>query len=334
MSRFLYPEMFLLLFLPFLTFLILPRIKNTHGDALKIPFLSDLKNIQQKADKLRFPFMRKSVRFSLRFLYLVLLWILFVIAAARPQYAGPPFHVKAQNRDIMLVVDISTSMQQPDFSTRQHRIDRLSAVKAVVSQFVEKRTEDRVGLVLFGTLAYLQSPLTFDKEAVKEILLSMDAGMAGNSTSIGDALGIALKYLKDDEHKDNKIIILLTDGENNDGSLSMAQAIALAEKEGIKTYTIGVGGEAGFMSSLFNLRNNELDEKSLKELAKRTKGNYYRATDLNSLAQIYQHIDELEPQEEKGRVVQEVKELFYIPLLIALLLIAFLIFMPRRLLND
>jgi Ca-activated chloride channel family protein len=189
-------------------------------------------------------------------------------------------------------------------------------------------------LVLFGTLAYLQAPLTFDKKAVKDILLNTDAGMAGNSTSIGDALGIALKNLRDEKEKNNKVIILLTDGENNDGSLSMAQAIDLAEKEGIKVYTIGVGGAASFMSSLFSLRNNELDEKSLKALAKKTKGNYFKATDLNSLADIYQRIDALEPQNEQGNVVQEIRELFYIPLLVALLLIALLVFIPRSKLND
>ncbi|MBP5697974.1 MAG: VWA domain-containing protein [Alphaproteobacteria bacterium] len=329
MTRFLYPEAFILLVLPFVIFWFLPRVKGLHGDALRIPFLNDLKNINNKATKLYVPLLSQKALFSLKFLYLFILWALLVTAAARPQYAGEPFHVKAENRDIMLVVDISNSMLQPDFSTKTHRIDRMSAVKAVVSAFIEKRTEDRVGLILFGTLAYLQSPLTFDKKSVKEILLNTDAGMAGESTSIGDALGIALKNLKDEKQKQNKVIILLTDGENNDGSLSMAQAIDLAEKEGIKIYTIGVGGQGSFMAALFNLRNNELDEASLKELAKKTRGNYFRAKDLNSLAEIYRRIDALEPQNEEGSVIQEIREYFYIPLLIALVLLALLIFLPR-----
>ena len=198
-----------------------------------------------------------------------------------------------------------------------------------MGSFVDKRTEDRLGLILFGTRAYLQSPLTFDKQAVRNILFNADAGMAGNSTSIGDALGLALKNLKDEKNKDNKVIILLSDGENNDGSLSMAQAINLAEKEKIKVYTIGVGAEASFIGSLFNLQNNELDERSLKELAQKTKGNYYRATDLNSLAAIYQKIDALEPQNNEGGIVQEKKELFYIPLVLALILATLLLFLPR-----
>jgi len=330
MIRFLYPDMFLLLILPLFIFWLLPKVQGLHGDPLKTPFIEDLKNIKFKAEHTAIAFVSSKVLFSLKFIYMFLLWALLVIAAARPQYAGEPYHIKAENRDIMLVVDISTSMTQPDFSTRTRQIDRMTAVKAVVSAFIEKRTEDRVGLVLFGTRAYLQSPLTFDKQAVKEILLNSDPGMAGNSTSIGDALGIALKNLKDEENKDNKVIILLTDGENNDGSLSMAQAIDLAEKEGIKIYTIGVGGDASFISSLFTLRGNELDETSLKELAEKTRGNYFRAKDLNSLADIYQRINELEPQNEDGGVIQDIKELFYIPLLIALICLALLLLLPRR----
>ena len=334
MNHFAYPFMFWLLALPFVIYFILPKARGLHGEALRVPFIDDLKNIKTRAEKTYFSTINRTVLFSLKFLYCFILWSLVVAAAARPQFVGEPFRLKAENRDIMLVVDISNSMLQPDFSTRERRIDRLSAVKAVVSSFIDNRTEDRIGLILFGTRAYLQAPLTFDKKAVQEILLNTDAGMAGNSTSIGDALGIALKNLKDEKNKDNKVIILLTDGENNDGSLSMAQSIDLAEKEGIKVYTIGVGADASFLGSLFSIRNNELDETSLKELAKRTKGNYFRAKNLTGLANIYQKIDSLEPQSNDSNVIQEVKELFYVPLLIALVLAALLLFLPRSYLND
>lgn len=331
MIQFLYPQMFWLCLLPFLIYFVLSKATNVYGEALTVPFLEDLKSIKHKVEYSKsIPFVSHNFLVSLKFLYLFMIWSLLVIAAARPQYVGEPYHLKSENRDIMLVVDISNSMQQPDFSTRTQRIDRMTAVKHVVSRFIEKRTEDRIGLVLFGTLAYLQSPLTFDKNAVRDILLNTDAGMAGNSTSIGDALGIALKNLKDEQQKDNKVIILLTDGENNDGSLSMAQAIELAEKEGIKIYTIGVGGDVSFISSLFSLRNNELDEKSLKALAQKTRGNYFRAKDLSSLNEIYKRIDELEPQNDQGSVVQEIKEYFYLPLLVAFIVVAFLLVFPRR----
>ena len=139
-----------------------------------------------------------------------------------------------------------------------------------------------------------------------------------------------LKNLREEKEKNNKAIILLTDGENNDGSLSMAQAIGLAEKEGIKIYTVGVGSDRNFLGSLFGLGNGELDEKSLKELAQRTKGNYFRATDVNSLAEIYTKIDQLEPAKSEGNIVQEKKDLFYVPLTFALILTLFLLFLPGR----
>ncbi len=333
MIRFAYPYMFFLLLLPLMIYSFLPKVKNLSGDALRVPFIGDLKNIKNQAERVYVPQLSKSILYSLRFLYLFIIWTLLIIAAARPQQIGEPYRLKTENRDIMLVIDISTSMLQPDFSTNKQRIDRLSAVKAVVSSFIDQRTEDRLGLILFGTRAYLQSPLTFDKQAIRNMLYNTDAGMAGNSTSIGDALGLALKNLRTEKDKTNNIIILLTDGENNDGYLSMAQAISLAEKENIKVYTIGVGAEASFLSSLFSINNNELDETSLKELAQKTKGNYFRATNLTSLAEIYNRIDQLEPQNNEGGIVQDTKDLFYIPLIIALCLASFALLLSRRIMQ-
>lgn len=329
MIIFAYPKLFLLLLLPLLFFVIIPPKKQQFSDALKIPFLNDLKAIKEDASYSRFLISNKSFTSFLKFVYLFLIWTLLTIAVARPQLVGEPYRLNANNRDIMLVIDISTSMLNPDFSTQTRRIDRLSAVKAVVSAFIQKRTDDKIGLILFGTRAYLQSPLTFDRKSVQEILLNTDAGMAGQSTSIGDALGLALKNLRNEKNKENKVIILLSDGESNDGALSMAQAINLAEKEGIKVYTVGVGAEANFINSLFGLRNNELDERSLKTLAQRTKGNYFRAIDLNSLAEIYNRIDALEPEQTEGTFVQDKTDLFYIPLLAALVLVFFGLFFSR-----
>ena len=333
MILFAYPYLLVLAILPFCCYFLLPVVKNGLGNALKVPFIEDLRNIKNRTKDSFLPRIGKNILLSLKFLYLFLIYLLLVVAIARPQHVGEPFRLKANNRDIMLVIDISTSMLNPDFSTYNKRIDRLSAVKFVVGEFLKKRTEDRVGLILFGTRAYLQSPLTFDKVAVRDILYNTDAGMAGNSTSIGDALGLALKNIKDDKNKENKVIILLSDGESNDGALSMAEAIYMAEKEGIKIYTIGVGAEANFVGSLFGIRNNELDEKSLKELADKTKGNYFRAKDLSSLEKVYQEIDKLEPQNSEGSIIQEKKDLFYIPLLCALILALLLLFMPRSLLK-
>lgn len=229
-------------------------------------------------------------------------------------------------------MDISNSMQEPDFALRGRRIDRLTAVKLVASDFIRKRTDDRIGLVLFGTRAYLQAPITYDKKSVEEILKTMDAGMAGDSTAIGDALGLALKTLKDSPNKDKKVIILLTDGENNDGALTLPQAINLAREEGVKVYTIGVGSDMSQSFFGFGMLGGRpgLDEASLRKIADETKGTYFRAKDTSSLVRIYDAIDKLEPGLNENQFVQETRELYYLPLLAALLLASVVAFQTRR----
>ncbi len=249
MMIFAYPYAFLLLLVPFLVYKLLPAVKGMHGDALRVPFLSDLERISIASGGIWAPQSSSSNNtISKPFIWLYLVWALLCVAAARPQIVGEPMRLQNNSRDIMLVLDISTSMLEPDFSFANRRITRLDAVKKVVSDFTTKRANDRIGLILFGTRAYLQAPLTYDKASLNDILWSMQAGMAGDSTSIGDALALALKNLKD--QTGDKVIILLTDGENNDGSLSLAQAIKLAKDEGIKTYTIGVGSPNVFFQML------------------------------------------------------------------------------------
>ena len=329
MNKFEYPEMFLLLILPFVFYNLLPKTKGLHGDAIRLPFINDIKNIKSSTKKIYSIPIVKSFLFSLKFVYLFALWALLVTAVARPIHIGDPYRTNTENRDIMLVIDISPSMMQPDFHLSGKNIDRLSAVKLVVSDFIKNRVEDRVGLILFATRAYLQSPLTYDKQAVMDILLNTEAGMAGDSTAIGDALGIALKNVKKEQNIKNKVIILLTDGDQTDGSLSLPKAIDLAEKEGVKIYTIGVGLYDSLFGGFMKLSRSSFDEKSLKEIADKTKGSYFRAKDMYSLKKVYKKIDELEPQSSQGNIIQEKDELFYIPLAIALILSVFLLFIPR-----
>ena len=314
MIVFAYPIAFLLLVLPFLIYYLTPAVKGMHGEALRVPFISALKRISISAGGIwNSPSSDKKL--SKRFWVLYIVWFLLTLACARPQMVGEPIRLKNEARDIMLVLDISTSMLEDDFSLYGRRITRLDAVKKVVSEFADKRANDRLGLILFGTRAYLQSPLTFDKASVKDILWSMKAGMAGDSTSIGDALGLALKNLRENKSKD-KIIILLTDGENNDGSLSLGQAIKLASDEDIKVYTIGVGAPNIFFKALA-MTAPGVDEVAMKALAKVTKGQYFRAEDTAGLQKIYQIIDKLEPTTDEQRFIQETTELYYIPLLLA-----------------
>lgn len=335
MTHFAYPLAWLLLALPFIVRFVFPAAKGLHGDALRVPFLKDLAKINLKSGSLWGGMSTNSSKItSLRWLLGYLVFALLTAALARPQWVGEPLRIHSFNRDILLVMDISTSMEEPDFVLNGRPISRLTAVKKVAGDFIDKRTEDRIGLVLFGTRAYLQAPITFDKAAVKQILYSMQAGMAGNSTAIGDALGLSLKTLKDGENLDKKIIILLTDGENNDGSVTLSQAISLAKDAGVKIYTIGVGGDGGDFASFFGLRmGGGVDEASLKQIAADTDGTYFRAKNTASLQKVYEAIDKLEPTENEDAYVQEVKELYYIPLLAALGLTALLVLMGRRINN-
>ena len=298
---------------------------------MKVPFLADIKQIQSVSGKgISF---KPAVFSAIKIFLFALVWGLMVLALCRPQWVGKPIPVKNEGREILLVVDISNSMSEEDFQYKNKMYSRLTAVKNVIDNFIDKRTSDRIGLVLFGTQAYLQAPLTYDKQSVKEILWNADAGMAGNSTSIGDAVGVALKNLAESEGKpENKVIILLTDGENNDGSLSLPQAIALAKEEGVKIYTIGAGSDnENFFGGLFSIPvNTGLDEESLQALAEETKGNYFRAKDVNSLFQIYNEIDKLEPMTSEGRYVQEVKELYPYAAAMALILFMILVLLAKR----
>ena len=328
-----YPDMLWLLLLPFVSYYVLPIAGKMYGDALKVPFISDIIKIKEQ-NRVRRYFQSTSSKVSWLGVWgLAVVWVLTVLALCRPQWVGEPLKVRHEGRDIMLVADISTSMNERDFAYQNRYYTRLEAVKSVISQFVDERTEDRIGLILFGTRAYMQVPLTYDRQSLKEVLYSVDAGMAGNSTSIGDAIGVALKNLaKENTKNDNKVIILLTDGENNDGSLSFPQAIKLAEQEKIKIYTIGAGSDSEpFFGGLFNIPVQQgIDEEGLKKLAEVSKGRYFRAKDVQSLVKIYDEINKLEAQERGGRFVQETKDLFYYPAGMALLLFLLMFALLRK----
>jgi len=332
MIHYAYPEALLLIFLPLLAYWLFPAAAKMYGDALRVPFVDDIIKIKNQTGNVLGANILQQ-KSNNKFLWGMILWMTVVAALCRPQWVGEPQRVETESRDILLVVDISTSMNERDFVYQRQSLDRLTAVKYVVNEFVDKRTEDKIGLVLFGTRAYLQVPLTYDRQALKEVLWQTDAGMAGNSTSIGDAIGIALKnMIADKEDKNSKIIVLLTDGENNDGSLSLPQAVKLAKEEDVKIYTIGVGSdERSFFGNFFAAPNSTgLDEAGLQQLALETKGTYFRAKDLASLVQVYDAIDQLEPQPEEGRFVQETKDLYYYPACLALLLFLGLILFVRK----
>ena len=254
---------------------------------------------------------------------------LLVLSLARPQEGYKSTEILSVGVDIMLALDTSGSMQALDFIKDEKRDTRLAMVKDVVSQFIDNRPNDRMGMVVFGSDAYTQCPLTLDQGILKSFLSKLDIGMAGDSTAIGSAIGIAVKRLKDLESK-SKVIILLTDGQNNAGSLPPLQAAQTAKAFGIKIHTIAVGthGKAPFLvNSIFGQRyvyqQVDIDEDTLKKISDLTGGQYFRATDLESLKTIYKQIDEMEKSEVKVIDHSEYTELFHyflIPGLMVLLL--------------
>ena len=241
---------------------------------------------------------------------------LLILALAEPQEGRKRKEILSAGVDIVLAIDTSGSMQALDFMKDGNRINRLEVVKDVVSGFIKNRENDRMGMVVFGGEAFTQCPLTLDHDILLAFLKNLKIGVAGDSTAIGLAIGIAVKRLKDLQSK-SKVIILLTDGRNNAGNLSPLQAAEIGKTYGIKIYTIGVGtrGKAPFLvDSIFGkqyiYQDVEIDEKTLKEIAKKTDARYFRATDTESLKTIYEQIDRLEKSEIKVLDRSEYRELY------------------------
>jgi Ca-activated chloride channel family protein len=252
-------------------------------------------------------------------------WALVVLAAARPQHIGEPLALPVSGRDLLLAVDLSGSMEEQDFVLDGVPVDRLTATKAVAEDFIEKRVGDRIGLILFGREAYLQTPLTFDRETVRTLLLESAIGLAGKETAIGDAIGLAIRTLEDSGvGDDRRVLVLLTDGANTAGEVDPRKAAELAAQRNMVIYTIGVGADKMTVRTLFGERqinpSADLDEDTLTAIAETTGGRYFRARDTEELAKIYSILDELEPAESDEEGFRPVKELFYWPLAAAAVL--------------
>lgn len=256
----------------------------------------------------------------------LLLWLCIIIAGSQPKWVGDAITLPSSGRDLLLAVDISGSMGTEDMSLNGQMVTRLAAVKAVVGEFVERRRGDRLGLILFGSQAYLQAPLTFDRNTINTLLTETPLGIAGGKTAIGDAIGLSVKRLLD-RPAANRVLILLTDGVNNVGEVSPIQAAKLAAQEGITIYTIGFGADEMAVSGLlFNRTVNpsaELDTETLTEIASLTGGLYQRARSTQELANIYLALDELEPIEVDQETYRPEKSLFFWPLGSALVLSLF-----------
>jgi Ca-activated chloride channel family protein len=308
-----WPLVLLALPLPLLAAWLLPQAPATAGTALRMPFFSALHAALGE---------RHATPQRARLLLAAAGWLLLVMAAARPQFIGEPLQLPVSGRDLLLAVDISGSMETPDMQLGRQVTDRLTAVKAVAGEFIERREGDRLGLILFGEQAYLQTPLTFDRKTVRTLLNEAAIGLAGKSTAIGDAIGLAVKRLRE-QPEGNHVLVLLTDGANTAGSVDPLKAADLAAAEGLRIYTIGVGAESIRVRGLLGTRqvnNNELDEATLTAIADKTGGRYFRARDIAGLEAIYALLDELEPASQDAEVYRPVRELYAWPLTGALLI--------------
>ncbi len=321
--EFAWPWVFICLPLPLLLRLLLPA-RDSHQDAaLQVPFMDDFSNVSQQASG-----GMKSSKILL--LLASIAWCCLIVAAARPQWLGERVDIPVSGRDLMMAVDLSVSMAEEDFELNGRVVNRLQAVKAVAGEFIQQREGDRLGLILFGQQAYLQTPLTFDNKTVYSMLQEALIGIAGKSTAIGDAIGLAIKRLQGEEAS-SRILILLTDGANTAGEVTPLQAAELAAKQNLKIYTIGVGADTREVGGLFfkrRVRNTEIDEKTLEQIASITGGQYFRARNTSELNKIYSLIDELEPVERESQSFRPISALFMYPLAVSLLLSLLILLQP------
>ncbi len=301
-----WPWLLLLAPVPWLLRWLLPESDNGSQQALRVPWFEAVS--REGSGGMRRPLLVLAASG---------VWLLLVFAASRPQWVGEIQDLPVTGRDLLLAVDISGSMDTQDMAWQNRTVNRLVVVKAVAGDFIERRRGDRVGLILFGSRAYLQTPLTFDTETTATLLDESEIGLAGRETAIGDAIGLAVKRLREDAASD-RVLVLLTDGANTSGEVQPLQAAEFAAREGLTVYTVGVGADEMRVQDFFGSRvvnpSADLDEDTLRTIAERTGGRYFRARDAEGLAQIYEILDELEPVESDVEIIRPVSELFYWPM--------------------
>lgn len=298
---------------PWLLRALLPPVRNT-GAALVVPYGDAIADVAQAR--------AQSSRIGGAGAWRWIAWALLCIAAARPQQLGEPIAPPQAGRDMLLALDLSGSMSEVDMTLGGRTVDRLTAAKAVIADFLDRRRGDRVGLVVFGQRAYALTPLTHDLQTVREQLADSVAGLAGQETAIGDALGLSVKRLQP-QPKGQRVVILLTDGVNTAGLLDPVVAARLARDNGVRVHTIAFGGDGAM--SLFGIRlpmpggGDAIDETALRAIARETGGQFFRASDVESLVDIYADLDRIEPVARPGRAVRPTIERYAWPLSLAML---------------
>lgn len=326
---FAWPWLLLAIPLPWLVHVLMP-VRANPQPALRVPWGERLRRVAsggvRQAGARGFPWLA------------MLAWSLLCIAASRPQVLGPPVAPPQVGRDMMLAVDLSASMGEEDMELGGRLVDRLTAAKAVLVDFLDRRVGDRIGLVVFGDRAFALAPLTLDRDSVRQQLDASVVGLAGRATALGDAIALSTKRLQQQptEQPASKqhVLIVLTDGVNTAGVLEPAKAAQIARDSGVRIHAIAFGGEGGGALSVFGLQlptgGDEVDEAGLQKIAQLTGGRFFRARDTQALAGIYAEIDALEPVRRQGQVVRPKIERYPWPLGIALAIGGLALLLRRR----
>ena len=303
------PWVLILVILPFISTLILPRLKTNNSTALKVPFFNFLveKFGSSHTVSTKISWLNKILAY--------IIWVLLVIAASGPTLVSKPIPIPTEGRSIMMAIDLSGSMRENDMLVNGKAYSRFDVVKAIASQFINDRKGDRVGLILFGSKAYLRSPLTPDVSTVSQLLEKAVPGLAGEQTAIGDSIGLAIKNLLKSPKK-NRVLILMTDGRNNAGNINPIKAAQMAKLSDIRIYTIGLGNNT---PNIWAQRSGP-DNKTLREISKITNGKFFYAGNVNQLRKVYDSLDKLETSKDAPRYYRTVKQLYPYPLAIALII--------------
>ncbi|GJG96959.1 VWA domain-containing protein [Cupriavidus pauculus] len=305
-----YPWMFVLLPLPLLVWWRLPAYRETSA-SVRLPFFGEVASAAglQPAAGAHVP--RRGL---LLHLLAPLAWVLIVAALARPQWLEPPIYKSEPVRDLLLALDLSQSMDTRDFKDPAGQVEaRVQAVRQVVSNFVAHRPGDRIGLIVFGDAPYPLAPFTLDHTLVRTLIDDSVPGMAGASTSLGDAIGLGIKMF-DNSHAVEKVLILLTDGNDTASRMPPARAADIAKTRGVVVHTVGIGDPAA-------TGEQKVDLDTLKQIAATTGGRYFFGADQTALASIYATLDRVTPHKEKTLSWRPRRELFMWPLGAAVLLV-------------
>jgi Ca-activated chloride channel family protein len=286
-----------------LLLIFIPNKKNT--ETLFFPHAEKIQTIKSS------PFSNNPLHLNKNIFLWWIIWALLCISLARPIIIGEIITLPREGRNIMLAVDISGSMRERDMVLESRRVDRLTMVKAVVDEFIKQRKGDKLGLILFGTQAFVQSPLSYDLETVRTLLSESAIGLAGQNTAIGDAIGLTVKHME--KFKGEKLLILLTDGQNTAGVTHPLTASQFAQNINMKIYTIGIG-----RSSIYN---RSIDIKMLNTIASKSGGQSFLVQNTAQLKHIYQKINKILPTQDENDIFRTTDQYYWIPLLSALILL-------------